>query len=82
MSKRKLVIVEWGDAWSGAAWENEKDIDSTPVPVTSVGWLIKRDNKGVYLAATIEGDKLEGPNIGNRKFVPKGMIKSVREVRW
>jgi hypothetical protein len=82
LSKRKLVIVEWGDAWSAAAWAHQDDIDNTDCPVTSVGWLIKKDKNGVYLAGTIEGKDLEGPNLGNRKFVPAGMIKKIREVRW
>lgn len=82
MSKRKLVVVKWLDAWSAASWEHEKDIDNTPSPATSVGWLIKKDKNGVYLAGTIEGHNLEGPSLGNRKFIPTGMIKSIKEVRW
>lgn len=78
--KRQLAIVEWGDAWTAGSWEHEDEVDNSPVPATSVGWLIRRDKVGVYLAGTIEGKDLAGPSLGNRKFIPAGMIKKIRVV--
>lgn len=80
--KRRLAIVEWSDAWTEGAWKHEDDItqDHAPMPATSVGWLMRRDKVGVYLAGTIEGKDLSGPSVGNRKFIPAGMIKKIRIV--
>lgn len=81
MTKRQLVLVAWNDAWSAAAWAHQDDITNLPSPVSSVGWLIKKDKNGVYLAGTIEGADLEGPNLGSRTFIPAGMIRSLKVIR-
>lgn len=76
---RQLVMVEWGDAWVHGAWDDEASSKSKAKPVTvfTVGWLLRKDSKGVLVAAQIA----DGTQLANQSFIPKGMIRSIRVLR-
>lgn len=76
---RQLVLVEWGDAWVHSVWDDETSskTKARPVSVFTVGWLLKKDRRGVLVAAQIA----DGSQIANQSFIPRGMIKSMRVLK-
>lgn len=72
---RQLVVIEWGDAWVHGPWDDHESskAKAKPVIVYTVGWMIKKDAKGVLVAAQIAGDT----QFANQSFIPRGMIRSV-----
>lgn len=77
---RKLVMVEWGDAWSHSNWTNARQPDDCkPVRIWSVGWLIEQNESGVMICARHDLDESEA-QCGNRSFIPRGMIYEIREL--
>jgi len=76
MKNKKLYIVTWDDAWSGAAWRSNVEIDHSPVKVVSVGFLNKQDKTGISLFSRSDENGMSG----NITFIPKGMIVKVQTV--
>lgn len=56
MAKYPLVIVDWDDHTSLDDWIELKDLTLTHMRVCSVGFLVKEDEKHVWLAAGIGVD--------------------------
>jgi hypothetical protein len=54
-AKPKLIYLEWIDHWGmGGGWKDVNDIkDPGPMLCRSVGWLVKEDKEGYYLASGI-----------------------------
>lgn len=80
MSKKKtrIVQVEWLDAASllGSA-SNAEDLSQVESCHTiSVGYLLKRNKKGVYLST----DMLDGEYQGAIHFIPGGMLKDMKDL--
>ncbi len=77
---RELVVIEWGDAWSGSTWtdsDRQTDAECQPVHIFSVGWIHRQNKKGIYLAARIDPD---GDAIGNRCFIPRSCITKITKI--
>lgn len=78
-SKRQLVIVDWLDAWQDQDnFATAHGIAAThePMPVQTIGWLIKEDDVGVSVAN--EQSTQDGHDVfRGRTFIPRAMIKSV-----
>ena len=69
----KMVLVEWHDAtMSTKAWGGEVDV----MPCQSVGFLIKKDRKQVQIA----NSKSEDGDFGGVFTIPRGFLRSIREV--
>lgn len=55
MSKKKLVYVEWEDAYNfGAEWFSNEEIDEklgTSFIVQEVGWILREDAKSIIMAS-------------------------------
>lgn len=79
--KKILLLVEWGDAWGKSGWTDFDDaVDRLhgDLGVTSVGFLVKNDKKGISLAHGFS--ELDTP-LGV-SFIPKGMIKRTKRIKW
>ena len=48
MSRYKLYVVEWIDAWATDAYYNETH-DFTPIVMTDVGWLCENNDETIVL---------------------------------
>jgi hypothetical protein len=72
-------VVEWGDAWTNGSWcgDLEKD-DTEPVIVKSVGWVEATSKDGI----TLIGRMTVGGTAGVRSFIPKGMIRKIKKVKY
>jgi hypothetical protein len=79
----EFVIILWDDAWIDA---NEPmtltDVESRhkPLVVKTFGWLIKKDEVGVTLAAERYLDSSEHDCFRTSTFIPAQMIKSITPV--
>lgn len=69
------VRVEWLDAWGSSGWcsKNAALNEHEPLPVKSVGVVVKHDKVGITLA---QGVDKNGVYLGV-SFVPNGMIQKV-----
>lgn len=74
------MIVEWGDAHSGARWVPKEDMAVThgPLVITNVGFLVKQDKVGVTLTAGLD----ENGNFAGNFFIPTGMLRKIKKVRY
>ena len=71
--KPKPVLVIWFDAHQIGYWqEGNDDLVAEPVEVFTLGWLLKRSPKGIYLAQSVAED-----NHANAIIIPKSMIKKI-----
>lgn len=77
--KKKLVHIEWGDAWSAGVWQ-EPEFGQKPLKpsiINSIGWVVQANEDGVTLAARVS----EEGHYGNVCFIPNGMIMSCTTLR-
>lgn len=74
-NERRLVIVEWSDAWSNGTW-TQLEAEEKPITVHSVGWLIQSNRNGITLCSRLTEDG----SIGVKHFIPKGMVVKVTEL--
>lgn len=79
-TKTSLIIVDWDDAWATSGWArlDAAAQDHRPLPVKSVGFLIKQDKTGVSIAG---GFDVNG-NPAGQHFIPKGMITKITKVKY
>lgn len=75
----KLVVVTWNDAWGCSSWTDfDQGKVRLPAVVHTVGWLIRDDKHGVFVAARFDP---ENENIGSANFIPRGMIVRINIVK-
>ena len=72
----KIVEVEWEDAWAGSSWEYGDE--RPPMINISLGRVIRHTKRGIQIAGSTSK---EGLPYGRVEFVPKGMIRKIRELR-
>lgn len=76
MTKVPFAIVVWDDA-HGSATEDVtiEALDHTPMVMTTVGWLLREDERGVSVAneRCEEGGKMV---YRGHTFIPKAMVRS------
>jgi len=71
--KPKPVLVIWLDAHQIGYWqEGNEDIEAEPVEVKTLGWLLKRSPKAIYVAQSVADD-----NHANAIVIPKNMVKQI-----
>jgi len=74
-----LVVVEWEDIVSDSSWMDDKEIEKLePVVCRSVGWLLKKTKKLVFLGASVTNDG----SVGDRTTIPKNVIRSIKEIPY
>lgn len=81
MSKLPLVVVEWDDAWADSTEPvmlNEVGAEHKPMPIVTIGWLLRDDDAGVSIAPEYykHADTYRG-----RTFIPRGMVRTVTTFR-
>ena len=82
MTNKPLVIVRWNDADSSSIkilTETEQDYHK-PVEMQTVGWLLKKDKKGVSVVNEVFQEN-GVPQYRGHTFVPHGMVISIETVR-
>jgi hypothetical protein len=81
--QQSFVVVLWDDAWIDATEPMTlEDVEARhkPLVVKTFGWLLKSDDKGVFLAAERYLDNTEHDVFRTSTFIPRAMIKSVTPV--
>lgn len=77
----KLTEVIWDDAASNSeAWVHKDDMEA-PEQVITIGYVIKEDDRAVYIASSVANDEEHEETVGNTMTIPKGMIVSRRNVK-
>jgi hypothetical protein len=78
--KKTLVIVEWADAWNAARWTSDESANALhePYMVYTVGWLFRSDKIGVSVMDSYS----ENDDPGGQHFIPRGMIRKIRKVKY
>lgn len=81
MTKKKephIVRVEWLDAASslGDPSDLEELASISDFLTVSVGFLVKKNKKGIFLST----DWVEGKGAGALHFVPNGMVKKLSDL--
>lgn len=77
----QLVEVKWDDAASNSeAWVHKDDMEA-PEQVITIGFVIKEDERAVYIASSVANDEDHEETVGNTMTIPKGMIVSRRNIR-
>lgn len=74
-----LVYCEWEDHHADSGWKAMDVVDHTPVLCSSIGWLIKEDDKAITLAANLASGLESG--IGNTQFILKICLKKRKQLR-
>lgn len=81
MAKRKLqypiVKVFWNDACGVNLWVDDKEARHSCVSTISLGYMLKKTNLGVTVAASMNDQK----QVNNVCFVPRGMITKIEVLR-
>ena len=78
--KPDLVVVTWTDAWGSSGWISldRANNDHKALEVKSVGFVVKADKKGISLTGGFD----ENENPSGQTFIPKGMIKTIKKVKY
>lgn len=71
--KSRLVIVTWHDAYGSAS----RDFSHAPLVMTTVGWLLCKDSKGVAIA----NERQEDGAYRGQTFIPAGMVQRIKTIR-
>lgn len=72
----KLVIVTWDDAQASGGWKLPNEIDHRPDRITSVGWLVRRDDIGITICQSHNIDD----RLADTLFVPAAYVRKVKTV--
>lgn len=85
MKLKKLVLIEWEDSALGPqGWKFLSDIDFNISMASSVGFIIKEDEKKIVLAANIfnkeESEADTDIQLSNYIIIPKSAIRNRREL--
>lgn len=78
--KASLIVVDWEDAWATSGWARAEAAgkEHMPLPVKSVGFLIKQDKTGVSLAGGYDANG----NPAGQHFIPAAMIRKIKKVKY
>lgn len=69
----QLVNVQWNDSWSGGAhWESRSDVDIVFAPISTVGFLVAKNETWIAIAQSISEDQY-----GNVQRIPVGCVVEV-----
>lgn len=79
--KRKLQIVRWVDSASTPRWRYTHEIDPKPSECVTVGFVIHANRKAITLAQTARMDKGYEEDVNACMTIPRGCIKSIRNLK-
>lgn len=84
LSTARLVLVDWVDAHTKDGWHAIQEfIGEDVVTVRTVGWAIRDDNIGLWLAHGFSHDTDSDETSGlNLTFIPRGMVLKVQELSY
>lgn len=73
-----LVLVAWSDVQSvPSAWMSLADAEAlTPIPMLTVGWVVRDDEEFVTIAGTRSNDH-ETDLVGDINVIPKALVSQV-----
>ena len=75
----KVIEIEWADATGHSEWVNKEDaLKQTMCVFKSIGYLLQKDKEKVQIATTVG---TESSDVSNTLFIPRGCIKSIREIK-
>jgi len=81
----KLVLITWNDAWSprGTWYRQPDEEDCEPLICHSVGWIMRENKSGVFLASSYAHSDYNTPagDVSNTIFIPKGCIVKKRIIK-
>ena len=80
MLKRRYVEVVWDDATAHNESWVEEDEECLPATIITRGWLISDKPTHVSVASSVCHDP-EDKTVGNVATIPRGMIKTMRDLR-
>jgi len=72
-----LVLVEWDDAWQTVGAHDEHD---EVLPTETVGWLIRRTRRSVYIAGERFPDRSPVERWRGVTRVPIGMVTRIVKI--
>lgn len=73
-----IVRVKWKDAWSSAGrWTDEEIAKEPDVILHSVGFLIRSDKRGVYLAGERDPKKPDSKHI---QHIPRSCVLEIKKI--
>ena len=75
MKRIRLVVVTWKDAHGSPAQFKKKD--HAPLIMTTVGWLLCQDDRGLSIA----NERQEDGVYRGQTFIPSGMIQHIKTIR-
>jgi hypothetical protein len=76
-----FVVVVWDDAHGSSTTDvTIEDLDHKPLVMTTVGWLLREDERGISVAneRCEEGGKMV---YRGHTFVPKAMVRSATPMK-
>lgn len=77
----KFYEVIWLDAASNSeTWVAVSEVTG-PEEVITRGWLVKDVPEYVCLASSVSNEDLHNETVGNTLTIPRGMVKSMRELK-
>ncbi len=77
MKKRRLVIIEWDDAFGNNKWHSEEGTeDAEPMRCTTVGWVMPSP-KGCF---SIASSRDKQGKCADRMTIPRSNVKSIRQL--
>jgi hypothetical protein len=75
------VEVIWEDAVAhNESWVDIKNENVDTELVITRGWLVKEKEGYVSIASSVAGEKSGEDQVGNVASIPRGMIKSMRNI--
>ena len=63
------VYIEWDDHHANGSWQQGEEVEHTPAPCWSEGYLYKEDKKGVTLIGSGAGN--DANCVGNTQYILK-----------
>jgi hypothetical protein len=77
--KRTIVVVQWEDITQFAGWTDgglEYSVEKKPAVATSVGFLVHKDRRYLYIATDHSTDQ----DWGGLQCIPRGCISSIKTI--
>lgn len=69
----KMEKITWDDHWSmSSGWQHMSEVDAEPLPIESIGYVIKESKKGVLLAG--QWNMRHPDTVGGLLFIIKKCI--------
>ena len=71
---KKVVYVEWDDAWASAKWSDIEHVGREPLRCVSIGIVLERTKEHILLAQSWSEDN---QTIAGEHSIPSKMVKRI-----